>query len=78
MLVNAILHYEIFLVGLQLLPVWNPTSTERSQREIRFSGDSRGIGCFKLFKLGRLDSVLTMAEYWGRVPWIVHRQSFQL
>ena len=32
-----------FLLGLQLLPVWNPTPIERSQCEIRSSGEDGGI-----------------------------------
>ena len=50
------------LLGLQLLPVWNPTPTEGSQCETRVCGDCGGIGCFKLFKLGRLDSVVIMED----------------
>ena len=58
------------LLGLQLLPVWNPTPTEGSQCETRsqcecetrFCGDGGGISCFKLFKLGRLDSVVIMED----------------
>ena len=64
------------LIGLQLLPVWNPTPTEGSQCETRVCGDCGGIGCFKLFKLCRLDSVVIMED--GRTLSFLQSASIEL